>query len=198
MTESEGSNYTKEDLRSLHLNDDEIVEINRHPLGDGEKDDDVLVIDSEGKKIYRPEDAGAIYKIKQEKDTLLDLRKRQFWIIQYIKKEMEEKGDDRHLFLIGKGWSIESQKGFNGRDFFRGFLENDVLAEKEKNGLKLIPFDKSSEIKISYTNPYDGETRFRKIPHFNARNEVPKLDLMDPKINSPEELNKRIMLINKK
>jgi hypothetical protein len=190
----------------ITIEDIELEIINGHLSGDGDKIEDVKDDDEKpigktpsGWPLYAGEDPGSIYKIKPEKDTLLDLRKRQFCRIQEIKEEMKEKGDNRHLFLIEKSWLLESQKGFNGHDFWKGYLIQDVLAVKGKNGLELIPFVKGGEIKVSYSDPYNCETRFRKIPHFNARNNrIPELDLTTTKINNSEELNEAILLLKKK
>jgi len=119
MAEYEGSNYTKEDLRRLNLEDFEIEELTGHSLGDGEepsetnfeieKDeiDDVLIVTPEGKKIYKSDDPGESYKQRsgddsKKEETLLDktsLKDRRYLVEGATVKRTDKHGNYRY------GWT---------------------------------------------------------------------------------------------
>lgn len=188
---------TPDDFRGEIIDKGDLDVINGHPEGDedniefneifpdDERDEDVRGTTPTGLPMYKNTDVEDMYgpKGSREKDPMMDLRERQFLRIKEVQEEMKKSKDNRHLFLIKKGCLMESPEGFK---FWRGNLQQDVLAVKGKRGLELKSLIPSGEIKISHPND---KSRVWNIPHTNARHKgIPKIDLTESKINSGREL----------
>ncbi|HPT65855.1 MAG TPA: hypothetical protein PK257_00910 [Candidatus Woesebacteria bacterium] len=126
-----------------------------------------------------PDWRNKIGRMTHKKMELLSLREKEFWKIYGIKKEMEERGDERTLFLIRRGTEIASKE----KNLFKGDLsKRDVLAFESKDYLEIRPLFSKDKIVINYFDPKIGERVRKPIEQFQIQKEgVDRLNLMEIK-----------------
>ena len=187
---------TKEDFRAIgeEVSDEELERVNGHPGGDGERsanenkidigiDEDVIGHTPDGRPVYRSDDIGEMYRLKDKKEN--DRFEEIFYVYSQKKREMEEKGDNRHIFLLKKN---EYVTGFGRDRRYGGWLFNDVLAVTDKDhkgALELVAsLDRKGKYSIYYSKndeengkvSLDPRTKLCKSPSYIDLNGVKDAD----------------------